>query len=45
MKILIIGYSDIVKRRVLPSIENIKSIKTFDVASKTGKNSKKQKIR
>ena len=44
MKILIIGYSDIVKRRVLPSIENIKSIKTFDVASKTGKIQENKKL-
>ena len=39
MKILIIGYSDIVKRKIIPSIQSLSHIKSFDIASR-----KNQKI-
>ena len=35
MKILILGYSDIVKRRVVPSLLEINQIKSIDIASKS----------
>ena len=33
MKLLIIGYSDLVKRKIIPAIAELKSISTFDLAS------------
>ncbi len=39
MKVLIIGYSDIVKRKIIPSIQDLSHIKSFDVATR-----KNQKI-
>ncbi len=35
MKILILGYSDIVKRRVIPSLLDINQIKSIDIASRS----------
>lgn len=37
MKVLILGYSDLVKRKVLPAIANIKEIESVDIATRTGK--------
>ena len=34
MKVLIIGYSDIVKRKIIPSIQDLSHIKSFDVATR-----------
>ena len=35
MKILILGYSDIVKRKILPEVNSSKDITKIDIASRT----------
>lgn len=36
MKVLILGYSDLVNRKVLPAISKLENIESIDVATKTG---------
>ena len=36
MKVLILGYSDLVIRKILPAIEKTSKVNTLDIASKTG---------
>ena len=44
MKILILGYSDIVKRRVIPSLMGINQIESIDISSKSSNIKQKGKI-
>jgi len=44
MKLLIIGYSDLVRRKILPTVLDNKRIKSFDIASKSKKNILENKL-
>jgi len=39
MKILILGYSDLVKRKIIPAIKKFKNLK-YDIASQSKKSKK-----
>ena len=38
MKILILGYSSLVKRKIIPSLQEVEKIKDIEIASLTAKN-------
>ena len=44
MKILILGYSDIAQRKVIPAIQKLSSVKEFEVASLSKKIPKLEKL-